>query len=570
MSLIELTADLWLLVAAIGLALAVQQTGLPVLGQGASVAAGAYGTALLAPLLPLPLAAALAVLLAGVAVQLLGAAATRLTAGALALGTWALTWLVREGLTAFPLGEGGAPEVLLPQPVRLVSPSLGVAATLTPGWQVALAAAAAVTALGLTRRALRGPLGLQLAAVRAGPALASTLGVDVAARRRGVLAVAAALGALGGVGMIVLQGVVGPSDVGPLLSLQLLAAVLVGGRAWWGPLVGIAVLKVALVVADPSVAAALLLAGGLLREPIGGLLARGRVPGPEEDPPPAGDPRPSRHGGSVRVDRPRGAAAANATPALRARGLRVVFGGLSALDGVNLDLHAGQVHAVIGPNGSGKTTLLRVLAGALPATTGSIELSGRVLGRLAEADRVRAGVARSPQRTLLLAGFGVRREVEVATPTGVLAGLRHLLGARSARADATARADAVDEALQLTGLTERGLQGGAVPVKSAAMPTREQRLLQLARVAATGAAVLLLDEPAAGVAGGGAGLAELTSALRRLAESGRAVLLIEHDMRLVSAVADRVSVLVEGRIVAAGSPADVLADPAVRTAYLGG
>jgi len=551
-SLVELAADLWLLLAAVGLALPVAHAGLPVLGQGAAVAAGAYGTALLAPHLPLPLAAAAAVVLAGVAAPLLAAGASRLAGVPLALATWAAAWLGYEVLTAFPAGPGGAPEVLLGVPVRLRSPSLGVAVVLSPGVHVGLAGALAAAALLLTRRALDGPLGLELAALRAGPVLARSLGVDVAARRRGVFTTGVVLGALAGVGSVTLQGVVGPADVSPLLSLELLAAVLVGGRAWWGPVAGVAVLQVALRLADPAAATAVLILAALAARSLPAPRWRGlrRRPHP---------PRPVRVALPALPPSP-----APGTVLLRARGLVASYGGVRVLEGVDLDVRAGEVHAVLGPNGSGKTTLLRILAGALPAGSGRVELEARDVTRLGEAARARAGVVRTFQRTALLSGVPARREPAVGA-VGLsrrLAGVRALLWTPSAAADRAVRARSVDAALRLTGLPDLDAD-----TQGQALPTRSQRLLQLGRAAATGAIVLLLDEPAAGAGGDDREL--LARVVRDLAADGRGVLLVEHDLRLVAAAADRVTVLAEGRVLATGTLAQLRSDPAVQRAYLG-
>ncbi|MGB8651343.1 MAG: branched-chain amino acid ABC transporter permease, partial [Mycobacteriales bacterium] len=262
MSAVDLAQALWLLVAALGLALSVSYAGLPVLGQGAFVAVGGFGTALLGPGgegWPLGLACAASVLLAAVLGWLVALGASRLEGAYLALATWALAWLVHRALLAYPDVTGGADGLTRPAPAHLVSPALGVEWVLTPAVHVVLAAAVCVVIMAALVRVDRGPGGLDLAALREGPALAASLGVPVAARRRTVLSVTAALGAVSGAGTTVLLGLIAPSDVSPLLSLQLFVAVLLGGVArWWGPVLGVAVLT-----AIPPLADAAARAGGL-------------------------------------------------------------------------------------------------------------------------------------------------------------------------------------------------------------------------------------------------------------------------------------------------------------------
>jgi ABC-type branched-subunit amino acid transport system ATPase component len=239
---------------------------------------------------------------------------------------------------------------------------------------------------------------------------------------------------------------------------------------------------------------------------------------------------------------------------------------LRALDDVDIALLAGQVHALIGPNGSGKSTLLRVLSGDLAPSAGQVTVAGAVQPlRTTPQDRVRAGVARTPQRTGLLPGTGPARQVAIGVRGGARlrqSVLRHLIAAPSAwRAQAASR-EVVHAALRETRLVP---VAGVAP---AALTVGEQRLLQIARTLATGPRVLLLDEPAAGMTSDERG--RLRHVLRRLAGNGLALLLVEHDMRLVNDVADHVTVLDAGRVIASGRPDAIRADPEVRAAYLGG
>ena len=296
--------------------------------------------------------------------------------------------------------------------------------------------------------------------------------------------------------------------------------------------------------------AALLVAALALRAPLARALTR--LPGRPLGPNATGPLVPSQPG-PVRTHRATG---------LQAEGLRVAYGAVLALDGVDLDLRAGQVHALIGPNGSGKSTLLRVLAGDLVPEAGEVRVDGRPVAPT-NADRVRAGVARTPQTTVTLARQPPGRQTAVGARAGAPAGsvLRGLLATPASRVEADRRSAVVTRALQSCGLA------AVADVDPARLAVGEQRLLQIARVVATGAGVLLLDEPAAGMTA--QERTRLVEVLRGLARSGYAVLLVEHDVRLVTAVADTVTVLDAGRVLASGPPAEVRADPAVRRAYLG-
>lgn len=563
MTTVAVAQALWLLVAALGLALSVSYAGLPILGQGAFIAVGAYGTALLGPGgagWPLGLACASAVLLAGLVGFVVAIGASRIEGAFLALATWALAWLVQRAVLAYPAVTGGAEGLTRRSPAHLVSPTLGLDVVLSPAVHVLLAALLCAAVIAALIRLDRGPGGLDLAALREGPALAASLGVPVAARRRTALTVTAALGALSGAGTVVLLGLVAPSDVSPLVSLQLLVAVLIGGTArWWGPVLGVAVLT-----ALPPLAAALASSGGLdparsrgvltaallvivlaLRGPVGRRFAR---LGPDVGVAAAIEPS--------GIDDP-------ARPALlRAEHLFASYGAVVALDDASIVLRGGEVHALVGPNGSGKSTLLKALAGEL--STGAVEIAGQPHTARSVQDRVQVGVVRTPQQTVVMRGLTVHRQVAVGARGGRPSRqgvLRHLLATPEAGRTHRRSAEIVDEALHDTGLAH------VARTDPQRLTNGDQRLLQVARAVATGATVLLLDEPAAGMTEGER--TRLAAVLRRLAGNGAAVLLVEHDMRLVGAVADRVTVLEAGRVLFSGTPDEMRAEPSVRRAFLG-
>jgi ABC-type branched-subunit amino acid transport system ATPase component/ABC-type branched-subunit amino acid transport system permease subunit len=561
-------SDLYLLVAAYGLAVAVSYAGLPLLGQGAFVGVGAFGTVQLAAHgVPLGVAVVTAVAIAAAGGYAVGFAAARLAGASLALATWGLAWLAYTALVVFPRLSGGAQGLTRTSPARLVSPSLGIVVTLHPWVHVVVAGLVDAVLAAVLWRSARTAWGLDLAALRTGPALADSLGVPVQRRRRAVLAVAAALGAAGGAGTAVLLGVVAPADYSPLLSLQLFVAVLVGGTAtWWGPAVGVSLLaalpstadRLASVIdVDPLRARAVLTAVLL----VVAIASRSFLP-----PLLAWVPRPRlRADTDVDHDEMTLTATTGVGPLLELRGVGAAYGAVVALEGVDLDLHPGEVHALVGPNGSGKSTALRVAAGVVPPSHGHVVVHGTVAPvAVAAAPRVHAGVVRTLQRTTHLGSLAAATQVAVGARAQERAGhvgLRELLRTATGRRVARSRAARVAAALELVGLSPRAASA------TNELDSAEQRLLQIARAVATGAAALLVDEPAAGMSA--QQRQRLEGVLRRLAASGRGVLLVEHDMRLVGRVADRVTVLAAGQVLATGTPAEIRADPRVAHAYLG-
>jgi branched-chain amino acid transport system ATP-binding protein len=243
-------------------------------------------------------------------------------------------------------------------------------------------------------------------------------------------------------------------------------------------------------------------------------------------------------------------------PVLRTQNLRKNFGGLQVTDGVSLEIGAGELHAVIGPNGAGKTTLINQISGLLEPNSGQIVFNGQDVTALAPNKRAELGLARSFQITSVLPGFSVLENVALAVQ------------ARSGTSYKFVGRAAAEPALNdaaMAALTEVSLERRA-DVQAAHLSHGEKRALELAIALAMQPKLLLLDEPMAGT--GPEESERLIGVLQRL--KGRfAMLLVEHDMNAVFALADRISVLVYGRVLASGAPAAVRADPAVMTAYLG-
>ena len=244
-------------------------------------------------------------------------------------------------------------------------------------------------------------------------------------------------------------------------------------------------------------------------------------------------------------------------PVLATYGLTRNFGGLVAVRDVSIVLRQGELHAVIGPNGAGKTTLVNMLSGEIRPTAGRIELMGREVAGEPAWRMTGLGVGRSFQRTNIFASLTVLENVRLAVQA-VAASARHLMRDVSRE---TALIERAERALQYVGLAEAALR------IAGALSHGEQRQLEIAMALASGPKVLLLDEPLAGM--GPEESQRMTALLKGLARE-HALLLIEHDMDFVFAVADWMTVMAEGTVLAEGRPEAIRANTAVQDAYLGG
>jgi ABC-type branched-subunit amino acid transport system ATPase component/ABC-type branched-subunit amino acid transport system permease subunit len=533
-----LASGAYLALAATGLALCVGIAGVPSLAQGAFVGTGAFAAAhvLRHTQLPGEVCALLGAIAAAGVGTAAGLAVRSLDAVRVAVSTWLLSWLVALALGVLPWLSGGAQGLVVPTrrlfgltPTPLVHYELAVILT----------GLCALALVGLRRA----PFGIDLAAAQQHHGSAAALGVPMERLRVGAFAASAFVGGLAGGLAVQLDIVADPTAYGPLLSFELLVAVLVGGAAAaLGPSAGVIVLGLIALAAgalgdlagvsgsrfQPMLEALLVLAvlatGGSALVPTVLRAVRRYLPRP---PParPAGVPPPRRRA------------------SLCAEGLTKRFGPVSAAEDVSLELEPGSLTALIGPNGSGKTTVLRMLAGALPANAGRITLDSRDVTRAPTAALVHAGVVRTLQSRAVFDELTVLENVLV----GVNRSRRHGGAVRALASTPLFRADSRHaERRALAALATVGLAEAAERI-AAELPGSDQQRLMIAVALGTNPAVILLDEPSAGATG--REVRRLAAILARLRAEGRAVLLVEHNLRLVRAVADEVLEFEHGRIV---------------------
>lgn len=241
---------------------------------------------------------------------------------------------------------------------------------------------------------------------------------------------------------------------------------------------------------------------------------------------------------------------------LQAANVSRFFGGLRAVEGVSLDLRRGELHAVIGTNGAGKSTLINLLSGELPPSAGTVQLKGQDVTGWSQPQRARAGLGRSYQRNTVFLEFSVRENCRLAAQARWPRWWDWWTPARLCRFSQAA----ADEAMERAGLAAQAQR------TAGALSHGQKRQLEIAMCLASDPQVLLLDEPLAGM---GAEETERMLALLQELKAGHAVLLVEHDMDAVFRVADRITVMVNGRVIASDRPEAIRNHREVRIAYLG-
>ncbi len=544
-------------IVAIGLVLLTGFGGMTSFAQATFMGFGAYATAVLttrygwSPWLTLPVS----LVAAGVAALLIGAVTLRLSGHYLALGTlaWSVSlYYVFANLDLFGRNDGisGIP------PLVVFGESLSDSRGFFYPVLIGVALSAAATLNLLDSRA-----GRAIRALRGGALAAASFGVGLTGARMLAFVHAAVLAGLAGWLYAHMQRSVNPTPFGLNASITYLLMAVVGGAgSVWGALVGAALVTL---VNDElqdvlpkllgsagnyeTIAFGVLLVLVLQWAPAGlwPALVRGRL-------------RRRVVGGAAPLPArllPEAGAAV-----LEASGLRRSFGGLVAVDRLDLALAGREIVALIGPNGAGKSTIFNLLTGVLRPSAGRLRFMGRAIERASPNLAARLGIGRTFQHVKLVPGMSVIENVALGA---------HLRG-RAGPVRAMLRLDRAEEArlfaeaarqLDRVGLLVSANQ----PADSLALG--QQRLVEIARALCLDPILLLLDEPAAGLRH--AEKLELAALLRQLREDGHTILLVEHDMGFVMSLADRVVVMQFGTKLAEGDPASIRADPAVISSYLG-
>jgi len=518
------------------------------LGHAAFFGLGVYVTADLTTkfgwpfLATLPVAAALPALLA-LGIGAIVFRLRRLRGELFALLTLSVTFVIATIILNTPIdGGGGIFMSAVPLPDLMPTPT---------GTIYLLGFILCVASLGIAWTVVHSRLGMGLFAIHDDEDVAEAKGVPTLRFKLAAFALSAAIaGAVGGVHAMYVGFITTSGTFELTVPLYVvLMSVLGGARSWFGPAIGAAVITTLLyafisggeamvgraIVAVILIAAILWLPDGFVPAVRQWLARRRRV----QPPLPIGEVAPV-----VPAAKPVGDMAL-----LQVRGATKRFGGLQALDGVDLDVRQGEILGLVGPNGSGKTTLINVVSGFYPLTSGSVSIAGVEIGHLPAHEIARRGVARTYQIPRPFANMTVLENVVLAATFG--------------NPGRTA-AESHDEALHWIGFT--GL-AGKEDVLPAGLNLHERKFVELARALAARPKLLLLDEVLSGL-----NPAEVDNAIRlvrAIRAHGATIVFVEHLMRAVVELSDRVAVLNEGKLFALGAPRDVMRDPRVVGIYLG-
>ncbi len=543
LALVGLTA-----IVGIGLNVLLGLTGQISLGQVGFYAIGAYTVGILTTnhgwsfWAALPLAA----LIAAAAGLALSIPALRVRGPYLAMVTIAFAFVVEQGAAEWRDLTGGWNGLMgIPTPA--------VAGLSFSEREIAfLVLFLTVAVTWLYARLARSPWGKAMRAIRDSEIAGQSIGLDPVVVRTMAFTLAAGTAGLAGGVFASMSGFISPESFPFFESILFLLVVMIGGaERVLGPLVGAVIVVLLPEFLSALAEYRLLLVGALLLVVL--RLAPGGVVGMLARPfaRPAAESAPR-----ARQDIAAYLRAGQARLTLSASELTISFGGVHAVDDFGFEARAGEITSIIGPNGAGKTTALNVIGGFYVPSRGTVRLGERDVAGLASHRVARAGIARTYQTTQLFEHMSVLDNVMIALRRGRL-GLRSLVRPDEDRADV----DLAESLLAFVGYE------GAMERVAGSLAHVDKRLVEIARALAARPGVVLLDEPAAGL--NTADTTRLGELVRRVADLGLVVILVEHDMRLVMSVSDHVVVLDAGRKIADGTAAEVRADPVVVAAYLG-
>ena len=545
----------WVLVS--GLTLVVGYAGQLAIGYVALLTLGAYVTSVLAagnvmPPVPVYVALAAAGVVGAMFGVIVGLPALRLRTFYFAMTTLGFATIVTQIALAWQSVTGGG--------IGLPGPELSAPFNSTRGlFFLCLAIAAVCTWLASNLAHSR--YGRALIAIRDADVAAEAIGISKPALLAKIFLFSGALAAIAGGLFAILQTYITPDAFTFDLSLLFFISILIGGRgSILGPLLGTIILTLLPEVAAPLAAwstflyAALLLAVVLLVP--GGIAAlldfKSRAPLESDR---AILPKPHLVS-DFKADHIEG-------QSITLKDIVLTFGAVRAVDGASIDIPRGQIHGLIGPNGSGKTTMLNVISGYYPPNAGTVELSGKPLERGRPETRAGHGIARTFQTPRIVGEATVLDNIMIGgTVKGNASFPSTLLGLPAHHRDeAVLRASAL-EALQVIGLEN------LADVRADRLQHSELRFIEIARALMLRPAFLLLDEPAAGLSVHE--IDRLGQLIKAVAATGTGVLLVEHHADLIFGICDYVTVLNLGRVLAAGTPAQIRTNKEVVSAYLGG